>query len=150
MKHVLSIAVAALCLAACATPSPIKKIPMTQTTMPNQMGVYVVSNDLERSGAFYTAIFGASPQIKTDTFMGFDVAGGLFAVVSKATYAPGASLGGNVVPYIKVPDINAAFAHVRAVAPGALASAEVIEEPYLSLFKFTDPDGNMLEYYALN
>ncbi|WP_269584185.1 VOC family protein [Roseibium sp. Sym1] len=115
-----------------------------------RLGIYVLSSDLERSEAFYRALFGKGPGVQTEVFMGFDIAGGLFAVVSKETFAPEAKLGGNAIPYLKVPDLAAAHDHVRQVAPDALMAPGVIREGPISLFKFTDPDGNILEYFALS
>lgn len=114
-----------------------------------RLGIYVLSDDLKRSREFYETIFGTAPTIETDVFIGFDVAGGLFAVISKQTFAPDAKLGGNAVPYIKVEDIQAALRHVETIAPDAIKAPGLISEGPISLFKFTDPDGNIIEYYAL-
>ncbi|WP_428687542.1 VOC family protein [Roseibium sp.] len=122
----------------------------TQPAKPERLGVYVLADDLNRSEAFYSTLFGASPAVRTEVFAGYDVAGGLFAVVSRATFAPDAKLGGNAIPYIKVDDIEAAYQHVRTIAPDALKAPGVISEGPLSLFKFTDPDGNIIEYFSLN
>jgi predicted enzyme related to lactoylglutathione lyase len=115
-----------------------------------RLGIYVLSSDLERSETFYRALFGKGPGVRTGDFMGFDIAGGLFAVVSKEIFAPEAKLGGNAIPYLKVPDLEAAFNHVRDIAPGALMAPGVITEGPISLFKLSDPDGNILEYFALS
>lgn len=117
-----------------------------------RLGVYVLSADMKRSEAFYRSVFGASPAVATDVFIGFDIAGGLFAVVSRQAFAPEAVQGGNAIPYIKVSDIEAAYRHVETVAPGALqrAGAKMISEGPISLFKFTDPDGNVIEYFSLH
>ena len=55
-----------------------------------RLGVYVLSSDLSRSREFYQDLFSAAPTVETDVFIGFDVAGGLFAVISKQTFAPDA------------------------------------------------------------
>ena len=125
-----------------------------QTTHPaplERLGVYVLSSDMKRSENFYRTVFGLAPTVQTEAFIGFDVVGGLFAVVSKQTFAPDAVLGGNAIPYIKVGDAEAAHRHVKTVAPEALqgAGAGVIHEGPISLFKFRDPDGNMIEYFSL-
>lgn len=112
-------------------------------------GMYVVAEDVEKSAAFYEQIFGRPPQVKMPTFVGFDVAGALFAVASREAYAPDARVGGNVVPYLKVNDIEDWFAHVRSVAPERLTSAEVHREGPISLFKFRDIDGNLVEIFAV-
>jgi len=123
---------------------------LTQEENLERLGVYVLSSDMQRSSAFYSALFGKDPAFQTDVFAGFDISGGLFAVVSKAAFAPEAKLGGNAVPYIKVNDINAAYRHVEKLAPAALRPSGIISEGPLSLFKFEDPDGNLVEYYALS
>ncbi|WP_157739051.1 VOC family protein [Labrenzia sp. VG12] len=115
-----------------------------------RLGVYVLSSDMERSGTFYRTLFGADPVFQTEVFVGFNIAGGLFAVVSKEAFAPKARLGGSTVPYLKVADIDAALAHVTEIAPEALQAPGIIREGPLSLFKFRDPDGNLVEYYALS
>lgn len=112
-------------------------------------GLYVVATDLAASTAFYERVFGRPPSLRTANFVGFDVAGGLFGIASRATFAPNSRIGGNVVPYIRVADIDAEFAHVRRVAPGALLASSVTREVPLALFKFKDPDGNVVEYFAL-
>ncbi|WP_157139768.1 VOC family protein [Roseibium aggregatum] len=122
----------------------------SQAATVQRLGVYVLSSDLKRSREFYGAIFGTAPKIETDVLIGFDVAGGLFAVISKQTFAPDAKLCGNTVPYLKVDDIQAALQHVETIAPDALKAPGLISEGPISLFKVTDPDGNILEYYSLN
>ncbi|NKX63483.1 hypothetical protein HEP89_05180 [Labrenzia sp. 5N] len=122
----------------------------SQAATVQRLGVYVLSSDLKRSREFYGAIFGTAPKIETDVFIGFDVAGGLFAVISKQTFAPDAKLGGNTVPYLKVDDIQMALQHVETIAPDALKAPGLISEGPISLFKVTDPDGNIIEYYSLN
>jgi len=113
------------------------------------MGTYVVSDDLDRSAAFYTALFGRPPQVRAPGLVGFDVAGGLYAVVSKAAYAPGAMRGGNAVPYLKVADIDAWFRHVQSVAPQSLVTKAVVREGPFALIKVADPDGNVVELYSV-
>lgn len=125
-------------------------VQLTQTEKMERLGVYVLSNDMQRSGIFYRALFEKEPDFQTDVFAGFDIAGGLFAVVSKKAFAPEARRGENAVPYIKVKDIDAAHRHVSGIAPDALQAPGIIREGPLSLFKFKDPDGNLLEYYALS
>lgn len=122
---------------------------MEQASAFKRMGLYVVSTDMERSEAFYTAVFGQPAEVKFPGFIGFGIAGGLFAVVDRDTFAPQARTGQNVVPYLSVGDIRQAFEHVEAAAPGAILPPGLIEEEAISLFKVADPDGNVLEYYAL-
>lgn len=114
-----------------------------------RMGVYVVSDDLDRAATFYEDIFGRAPQVRTPGLVGFDVEGGFYAVVSRAHYASDASRGGNVVPYIKVTDIDAWLRHVEDVAPAGLLTKMVVREGPFALIRFSDPDDNIIELYEL-
>jgi hypothetical protein len=40
--------------------------------------------------------------------------------------------------------------NISEVAPEAVKDSSVIEEGPIALFKFRDPDGNMVEYYSLS
>ena len=115
-----------------------------------RLGIYVASKDIARSEGFYEAVFSQSPQIKIDGFIGFDIAGGLFAIVDHSRFAPKSTIGGNAIPYIKVSSIHEAFDHIKAVAPEAVRGVQIIEDGPIKLFKFTDPDGNVIEYYSLS
>ena len=104
---------------------------------PESRGVVAASNEERR------------PQVRTSSLVGFDVAGGFYAVISKAAYAPGATRGGNVAPYLRVSDIDAWFRHVQAVAPQGLVTKAVVREGPFALIKVADPDGNVLELYSI-
>ncbi|MEE4199224.1 VOC family protein [Erythrobacter sp.] len=114
-----------------------------------RMGTYVVAEDLAISEDFYRRLFATEPEFASPVFVSFDVAGGQFAIASKAVFAPGASQGDNSVPYMRVNDIDAMFAHVLEIAPESLVSEEVLREGPIALFKLRDPDGNMIEFYSL-
>jgi len=122
----------------------------TEPAAIERLGLYVLSTDLTRSETFYTRLFGAAPKVRTEVFMGYDIAGGLFAVVSKQAFAPEAKLGASTIPYLKVADLDAAHRHVQAVAPDAILAPGVITEGPISLLKVADPDGNIVEYFALS
>jgi predicted enzyme related to lactoylglutathione lyase len=149
-KHLLRIVAILFLTSGTALHAQETDMTNSQAAAVQRLGVYVLSSDLKRSREFYGAIFGTAPKIETDVFIGFDVAGGLFAVISKQTFAPDAKLGGNIVPYLKVDDIQATLQHVETIAPDALKAPGLISEGPISLFKVTDPDGNILEYYSLN
>lgn len=139
-----------LCLAGCtALGQPVAPPPTADIAAMERLGVYVVSADLERSRRFYEIVFETAPELQTETFLGFNIAGGLFAVVSKETFAPNSLIGGNAVPYIKVPNVRRAQAHLEAVMPATAQSSILINEGYISLLKFRDPDGNLIEYYEI-
>jgi predicted enzyme related to lactoylglutathione lyase len=113
-----------------------------------RFGVYVAVDDVERSVTFYEKLFGKSPQVRTPALVGFDVAGGLFGVVSRSAYAPGSREAGRVRPYIRVADIDAAFSRVTATAPGSIAAPGIVTEGPFRFFRFVDPDGNVLEIFS--
>ena len=114
-----------------------------------RFGLYVLVDDVGGAELFYRRLFGAEPQVRTAALTGFDVAGGLFALVSRQGYGQGARPGGAVRPYIRVADIAAAFEHVRRVAPQALETQAVVEEGPFRFFRLRDPEGNVLEYFEV-
>ncbi|MBW3245807.1 VOC family protein [Epibacterium sp. DP7N7-1] len=115
----------------------------------NRFGLYVVVDDMNRARAFYEELFGV-PEIQMPSLIGFDVAGGLYAVVSRETYAADAIHGDTMRAYISVSDIEATFAKVQAIAPNRLESAEVIVEGPFRFFKARDPNNNVLEFYSID
>lgn len=113
-----------------------------------RFGVYVVVADLDRARAFYETLFGEPPYVTTPALVGFDVEGGLYALVAARVYRPNVRRGDNAIPYLRVRDIDAEFERVRQIAPNMLDQAVVAEGP-IRLFRFTDPDGNMIEFFSL-
>ncbi len=114
-----------------------------------RFGLYVLVQDVPRAERFYARLFAAPPQVRTPALVGFDVAGGLFALVSRHSFAPGTPAGGSVRPYIRVADIAAAFDHVRRAAPESLEGGEVVVEGPFRFFRVRDPEGNLLEFFAV-
>jgi predicted enzyme related to lactoylglutathione lyase len=114
-----------------------------------RFGLYVISDDLQRAGAFYLKLFQKSPQISNSSLVGFDVEGGLYAIVSRKAFALPPAQGSNVRPYIKVRDIFGEFERVRKIAPASLQSDSVVEEGPFRFFRFTDPDGNVIEFFSI-
>jgi predicted enzyme related to lactoylglutathione lyase len=127
-----------------SSPAPL----LGQTIEVQRFGLYVLVDDVERSVAFYEVLFGEVPQIRTPALVGFDVAGGLFGVVDRASYGQGAPAGGGVRPYIRVLDIEFAFARVSALAPGRIETPGIVTEGPFRFFRFSDPDGNSLEFFS--
>ena len=123
--------------------------PSSQTAAFERMGLYVVSSDLPRSRSFYGKVFGTEPELVTDALIGFNVAGGMFAIVSKAVYAQNSTIGDNVVPYIQVRDIDALLAHLQTTVPDAVRNQSIIDESVIKILKCQDPDGNLVEFYWL-
>lgn len=127
-----------------ATPGPA----LGQTLDVVRFGVYVAVDDVERSVTFYEKLFGKPPQVRTPALVGFDVAGGLFGVVSRSAYAAGSPEAGRVRPYMRVADIEAAFSRVTAMAPGSIAAPGIVTEGPFRFFRFVDPEGNVLEIFS--
>lgn len=115
----------------------------------DRFGVYLVAEDVERSARFYQAVFGTAPEVRMPSLVGFDIGGAFLAIIARATYAPGVRRGDNAVPYIKVRDVAAVHAHVRAIAPASLLTPEVIVEGPFRFFKLQDPDRNVLKFYSV-
>jgi predicted enzyme related to lactoylglutathione lyase len=130
--------------------SPPMSAPQNDEVAIVRFGLYVVAEDLDRSVPFYERLFGKPPQVRTPGVVGFDVAGGLYAIVSKQTYSPNSKRGDNVAPYIKVRDIHGLFDRVKAFAPESLRSEAVIEEGPIKFFKLVDPDGNLVEFFSVS
>lgn len=113
-----------------------------------RFGLYVAVSDVDRSVAFYQALFGEAPQIGTPALVGFNVAGGLFGIVDRAAYAPRTTAKGSVRPYIKVADIEAAFLRANRLAPGRIEPPGIVSEGAFRFFRFEDPDGNVVELFS--
>lgn len=115
----------------------------------DRFGVYVVAEDLERAAVFYGRLFGKQPQVRNEGMVGFDVAGGLYAIVSKKAYAPNSKRGDNVVPYIKVKDIFGLFQRAKEFAPSNLRTEDVVGEGPFKFFRLADQDGNLIEFFSV-
>ncbi|MGD1884880.1 MAG: VOC family protein [Paracoccaceae bacterium] len=112
-----------------------------------RMGAYIASDDLARSEEFYSKLFGRAPVVRLEAFVAFDVGGGWFAVVSRAHYAADAVPGSGAVPYVEVLDLEEM--RDRAVRISGADVSDIIVEPGISLLKVIDPDGQLIEFYAL-
>lgn len=115
----------------------------------DRFGLYVVVDDIDRASTFYEQLFGV-PEIKMPSLVGFDVAGGLYAVVSRNTYAVNAVRGDTMRAYINVSDIEETFTKARAVAPNSLESTAIIVEGPFRFFRMRDLDDNILEFFSIN
>ena len=112
-----------------------------------RFGVYLRVESLDRARAFYERVLGQQPYVANDRLVGFNVAGALLAL-----YAAGAepvTRGRNVVPYIRVQSAEAELARLKALDVRTLDEQVVVEGP-LKLFRFADPDGNVLELFSLS
>lgn len=115
----------------------------------DRFGLYVVVEDMDRATMFYEQLFG-DPEIKLPSLVGFDVAGGFYAIVSREMYAADAIPGDTMRAYIKVSDVKDTFERVRAIVPNRLESAAVVVEGPFRFFRVRDPDNNVLEFFAID
>lgn len=111
-----------------------------------RFGVYLRVGSLDRSRAFYERVLGKQPYVSNDRLVGFDVAGALLALY--ANPAEEIARGRNVVPYIRVQSADAEFTRLKSLDVQLLDERVVVEGP-LKLFRFADPDGNVLELFSL-
>lgn len=111
-----------------------------------RFGVYVAVSDIDRAQRFYERLFQKQPYVRNDRFAGFEIAGALYAIFRAAD--PGLVKGNNAVPYIRVKDASREFERVKALE-ARLLDDEVLHEGPLLLFKFADPDGNVIEFYSV-
>lgn len=111
-----------------------------------RFGVYLRVTSLDRSREFYERVLGKQPYVANDRLVGFDVAGALLALYSMADEQ--IARGRNVVPYIRVQSAEAEFARLKVLDVKLLDDRVVVEGP-LKLFRFADPDGNVLELFSL-
>jgi predicted enzyme related to lactoylglutathione lyase len=92
-------------------------------------------------------VLGKQPYVANERLVGFDVAGGLLALYANSQEQT--TRGRNVVPYIRVHSADVEFARLKQLDVRMLDEQVVIEGP-LKLFRFADPDGNVLELFSLN
>lgn len=142
MKSLLALVLATFLPAKLAADSPVNTAPAPLLAM----GAYVATDDLPGSKRFYHALFDAPPVIELPDFIAFDVAGGWFAIVSRAKYAPNSKPGSGAVPYLQSADL--AVVQDRLAALGA-DRGEIITEPGIQLLKITDPNGQLIEFFKL-
>lgn len=115
-----------------------------------QAGVYVLVDDLAAAKRFYGELLAREPVFENPVFVGYYIEGGLVGVALRAQFSPEAEIGDRTVPYLRVKDIDAAFAHAQAVAPNGIETEEIIREGPIALFKVRDPEGNLIEFYSLS
>jgi catechol 2,3-dioxygenase-like lactoylglutathione lyase family enzyme len=113
-----------------------------------RLGMYVVVTDIDKSQEFYARLFQKQPYVKTDKLIGFDVAGGLYVAFAARGLDRSLTRGDNAVPYVRVKDIEAEFTRVKAL-PASVLDETIVREGPVSLFRFTDPDGNMIEFFSV-
>ena len=139
MKKILSLAVSSFLTMTTVAPAQ-------DDTAILAMGAYVPTDDISASKAFFGTLFDRAPVIELPDFVAFDIEGGWFAIVSRTKYAPGSIPGTGAVPYLQSGDLETLQA--RATKAGALVP-DIIEETGIRLLKITDPNGQLIEFFAL-
>jgi predicted enzyme related to lactoylglutathione lyase len=113
-----------------------------------RFGMYVVVADIGKAQEFYARLFQKEPYVKNDRIIGFDVAGGLYVALAASALDRPMTRGDNAVPYLRVKDIEAEFRRVRAL-PARVVDSAIVREGPISLFRFADPDGNVIEFFSV-
>lgn len=114
-----------------------------------RLGIYVVVEDLGEAKDFYQHLLGREPVVENADFVGYSLAGGLLGIYRVEAFTHELQRGNSAVVYIQVDDIEQEFARVSELGV-KLVHEEIVREPYISLFMFQDPDGNAIEFYALD
>lgn len=114
-----------------------------------RFGLYVLADDMDRATAFYARLFGSEPEFRMPALVGFDIRQGLFAIVSRETYAQGVPAGGSVRPYIRVSNLEDAFRRVQALVPDGLEAEGIVQEGAFSFIRFRDTEDNVIELFSL-
>lgn len=122
---------------------------MAEPLVVERFGLYVLADDMDRATDFYASLFGAEPEFRMPALVGFDIREGLFAIVSRETYAQGVPAGGSVRPYIRVSNLEDAFRRVQALVPDGLETEGIVKEGAFSFFRFRDTENNMIELFSL-
>jgi catechol 2,3-dioxygenase-like lactoylglutathione lyase family enzyme len=112
-----------------------------------RFGLYLRVASLDRSRAFYERVLGKQPYVANDRLVGFDVAGALLALYANPKEE--VARGRNVVPYIRVKSAEAEHLRLKGLDV-QLLDEQVVVEGSLKLFRFADPDGNVLELFSLS
>jgi len=114
----------------------------------DKFGLYVVASDLNDSREFYQSLFGKQPYVVNDRLVGFDLAGGLFAVFAAQAADRKIDFGNSAVPYLRVKDVDREFERMRTAGVKVLDDA-VVREGAIALFRIADPDGNVIEFFSI-
>jgi len=113
-----------------------------------KFGLYVVASDLDAARKFYERLFQKPPYVTNDKLVGFDVAGGLYAVFAAQAADRKIDKGNSAVPYLRVKDAEREFARLRLLDVTML-DKQVVQEGPLKLFRIADLDGNVIEFFSL-
>lgn len=114
-----------------------------------EIGLYVAVGDLKRSKKFYSKVFAKDPDIESPNFVGFEISGGRFGLFLESAYAFPLERGNSTVPNIKVDDIEAEHARIKALQPSKMQD-DIVSVGPTQLFMFADPDGNVIEFFSVS
>jgi catechol 2,3-dioxygenase-like lactoylglutathione lyase family enzyme len=112
-----------------------------------RFGVYLRVSNLDRSREFYERVLDRHPYVSNAQLVGFEVAGALLALYANS--AEQGVRGRNVVPYLRVQNVHSELERLKSLEVQLLDERVVVEGP-IKLFRFADPDGNVLELFSLN
>jgi predicted enzyme related to lactoylglutathione lyase len=119
-----------------------------QETGIEKLGMYVIAADVNKSRQFYERLFQKPPYVVNDTFAGFDIAGGLYAVFAASAVDRKTDKGNSAVPYIRVKDAEREFERIKLLNVTML-DTKVLHEGPVKLFRIADPDGNVVEFFSV-
>jgi len=122
---------------------------MAEPLAVERFGLYVLADDMDRATAFYASLFGTEPEFRMPALVGFDIRKGLFAIVSRETYAQGVPAGGSVRPYIMVANLEDALRRVQVLVPEGLETSGIVQEGAFRFFRFKDTEDNVIELFSL-
>jgi predicted enzyme related to lactoylglutathione lyase len=111
-------------------------------------GLYVMASDLGKAREFYEKLFQKPPYVTNARLVGFDIAGGLYAIFAAQSSDQVLVKGNSTIPYIRVTDAEPEFARVKLLGANMIDS-KVLQEGPIKLFRFADPDGNVIEFFSL-
>jgi predicted enzyme related to lactoylglutathione lyase len=126
---------------------PIASVQAQESSTVERFGLYIAVSDLPKAQRFYEQLLLKKPYVTNDRLVGFDVAGGLFALFAQQGLDRQLTRGDSTVPYLRVKDIDAEFARLKK-ANVKLLDAAVVREGPVALFRCADPDGNVIEFFS--
>jgi catechol 2,3-dioxygenase-like lactoylglutathione lyase family enzyme len=104
-----------------------------------RLEMYVAVDDMDRSIGFYTKLFGEAPARRTPNYAGFALG---FGLMLSAGYSVPVKRGNSAVPTLIVDDLGAQHARLKTIASTV---TEITSVGDFRLFRFMDPDGNVIE-----
>lgn len=108
--------------------------------------MYFAVNDMERSIEFYSRLFRKAPVTKSEYFAEFGLGEMRLGLLHVSRYGHPLVRGNNCVPTIEVQNIEVERTRIQRLTERVVG--EVRSVGLYDLFEFTDPDGNVLEFYS--